>query len=264
MDKKNNKDQNIKYNNEMKLKIVYNSKENNSFISVISSKIKKEILTFMNYTSDNKNENNNHFQKLLDDFFINLSKNIINNLNYYFSSHLIIKSKEENTSYFSTNVLLLSSYFKLAFKKFYLDKIIQQECYFLNNEYQNIEKNLKSLLELAMANIKKLNNKKQEYDSKLNVIKQKKQLLQEKSINDKVHISMKDKAYFDLTKKSNELIDTINRINDEFDIIQKNYNKDKENIYKKIMNKEKDLKKLEGEKNKIEDKIAKKKQNYYE
>ena len=260
MDKKNNKDQNKKYNNEMKSKIFYNLKENNTFISVISSKIKKEILTFMNYTSDNKNENNkmNNFHKLLDDFFINLSKNIINILNYYFSSQLIIKSKEENTSDFSTHVLLLSSYFKLIFKKFYLDKIIQQECYFLNNEYKNIEKNLINSLELAMANIKKLNNKKQEYDSKLNVIKQKKQLLQEKSIKDKVHTSMKDKAYFDLTKKSNELIDTINQINNEFDLIQNNYNKDNENIYKKIINKEKNLKKLEGEKNKIEDKIAKK------
>jgi len=259
----NNKDQdninNINNINNMQTKsnIIYNSKDNNSLISIISSKIKKEILTFMNYTSNNKNEKS-QFQKLLDEFFINLSKNIINYLHYYFNSQLIIKSNQDNTSDFPGNILLLSSYFKLIFKKFYLDKIIQNECHFLNNEYKNIEKNIKSFLELAIANIKKLNNKKQEYDNKLNEIKQKKQLLQEKFINDKVHISMKDKAYFDLTKKTNELIDTKNKINDEFNIIQNNYNQENENIYKQILNKEKNLKQLEDEKNKIEDKIAKK------
>ena len=237
----NNKDQdninNINNINNMQTKsnIIYNSKDNNSLISIISSKIKKEILTFMNYTSNNKNEKS-QFQKLLDEFFINLSKNIINYLHYYFNSQLIIKSKEENSSDFPGNILLLSSYFKLIFKKFYLDKIIQNECHFLNNEYKNIEKNIKSFLELAIANIKKLNNKKQEYDNKLNEIKQKKQLLQEKFINDKVHISMKDKAYFDLTKKTNELIDTKNKINDEFNIIQNHYNQENENIYKHILN----------------------------
>ena len=259
VNKKNKNTYNLD-NTQMKSKIIYNSKENNSFISLISSKIKKEILTFMNSIS-NKKENNNtvyNYPQLIDDFFTNLSKSIINYLNYYFSSQLVIKSKDENSSEFYSNILLLSLYLKFIFKKFYLDKIIQNECDFLNNQYKNIEKNIKSFLELTMANINKLNSKKQEYDKKLNEIKRRKQLLQENLINDKVHISMKDKAYFDLTKKSNELIDNKKQINEEFNLIENEYEQQKQNIYKKILDKKKKLKYLEGEKNVLEDKIAKK------
>ena len=251
-------------NSQINSKIIYNSKDKNSFIALISSKIKKEILIFMNFISSKQNENDNdnsiinNFQKLIDDFFIKLSKDIINYLNYYFSSQLLIKQKEENLSEISSNNLLLSLYLKLTFKKFYLDKVIHNECDFINNQYNNIEKNIKYYLELAIANINKLNSKKMEYDNKIEEIKRKKQLIQEKVINDKVHIYMKDKAYFDLTKKSNELIENKNQINNEFNLIEKEYEQENQNIYQKILNREKNLKNLEKEKMLIEDKIAKK------
>ena len=260
-----NSENKINNNSQINSKIIYNSKDKNSFISLISSKIKKEILLFMNFISSKQNENDNdnensviyNFQKLIDDFFIKLSKDIINYLNYYFSSQLLIKQKEENLSEISSNNLLLSLYLKLTFKKFYLDKIIQNESDFINNQYNNIKKNIKYFLELAIANINKLNNKKMEYDNKIEEIKYKKQFIQEKVINDKVHISMKDKAYFDLTKKSNELIENKNQINNEFNLIEKEYEQENQNIYQKILNIEKNLKNLETEKILIEDKIAK-------
>ena len=249
----NKEEQNL---NNTQIKSIYNSKENNAFISLISSKIKKEILIFMNSVS-NKNENNNTPQSI-DDFFNNLSKNIINYLNYYFNSQLTIKTKEENKSELHSNILLLSLYLKFIFKKFYLDKIIINECDFLNNQCKKIEKNIHNYLELTIANINSLNNKKQEYDKKLNEIKKKKQLLQDVLINDKVHVSMKDKAYFDLTNKSNDLIDNKKQLNEQFNLIEKEYEQQKQKLYDKLIDKKKQLKYLEGQKSIIEDKIAKK------
>ena len=242
-------------NTQIKSKIIYNSKQNNAFISLISSKIKKEILFFMNSVS-NREENNN-ISQLIDDFFNNLSKNIIKHLNYYFNYELI-KKEEENKTEFYSNILLLSLYLKFIFKKFYLDKIIINECDFLNDQCKKIEKNIKNFIELTLANINRLNSKKQEYDKKLNEIKKKKQLLQDISINDKVHVSMKDKAYFDLTNKSNQLIDNKKQLNEQFNLIEKEYEQQKQNLYDKLMDKKKQLKYLEGEKSILEDKIAKK------
>ena len=238
--------------------IIYNSKDKNSFINLMASKIKKGILTFMNNISSNHNNNLDDSEKLIDEFFTNLSKNIINYLNNIFNSQLLIKQKEENLSEVSNNVLVLSLYLKLTFKKFYLDKVIQNECDFIKNQYKNNEKNIKNFLELTIANINKLNNKKQEYDNKIDEIKHKKQLLQEKFINDKAHLSLKDKAYFELTKKSNELIENKNQINEEFNSMEKEYEKENENIYQKILNREKKLNDLEKEKILIEEKMAKK------
>ena len=235
---------------------IFNSKESNSIISVISSKIKKEIFTFMNSISVIPKENNN-FQKLFDDFLLNLSKNVVNYLNHYYSPKIIIMTKENNSVDFPSNISLLSLYFKIVFKKFYLDKVIQNESDFLNNQYSKIEKSINNLLELAIANINKLNSKKLVYDRKISEIKHNKQLLQDKLINED-HVSMKDKAYFELTKKSNELMENKKEINDEFNMLENEYEKENQNIYIKILNREKNLKKLEEEKRIIEDKIAKK------
>ena len=243
-----------------KSKIIYNAKDKNSFISLISSKIKKEILTFLNDVSINQNENFNkeNYQKIIDDFFINLSKKIINYLNYHFLCQFIIKQKEEISSEISNIHLFLSLYLKLSFKKFYLDKLIQNECHFINNQAKNIERNIKYFIELSIANINKLNNKKQEYDNKIEEIKHKKKMIQEKVIHDNVHLSIKDKAYFDLTKQSNELIENKNLINDEFKSLEKEYEQENQSIYKKLLNREKNIKDLEEEKLLIEEKIAKK------
>ena len=243
-----------------KSKIIYNAKDKNSFISLISSKIKKEILTFLNDVSINQNENFNkeNYQKIIDDFFINLSKKIINYLNYHFLCQFIIKQKEEISSEISNIHLFLSLYLKLSFKKFYLDKLIQNECHFINNQAKNIERNIKYFIELSIANINKLNNKKQEYVNKIEEIKHKKKMIQEKVIHDNVHLSIKDKAYFDLTKQSNELIENKNLINDEFKSLEKEYEQENQRIYKKLLNREKNIKDLEEEKLLIEEKIAKK------
>ena len=149
-------------------------------------------------------------------------------------------------------------YLKLIFKKFYLDNVIQNECDFLNNQYTKNKKNIKKCIELTIANIHKLNEKKKKYDIKLNDIKQKKQMSQEKYIGDKVHVSLKDKAYFDLTKKSNDIIQNKEDINNDFDLIEKEYQLRNQSLNKNILNKEKEIKNLENNKKVIEEKMAKK------
>ena len=81
---------------------------------------------------------------------------------------------------------------------------------------------------------------------------------QEKNISDKVHVSLKDKAYFDLTKKSNDIIQNKEDINNDFDSIEKKYQLRNENLNKSILNKEKEIKNLEKNKKIIEEKMAKK------
>ena len=225
-------------------KIIYNSKENISLIEIMSSKIKKEILNFINYLNENKEYD---FQNSINDFFFELSKSIIKHLNYFFNSQ--IKIKEEN--------IFFLIYLKLIFKKFYLDNVIQNECDFLNNQYKKNKKNIKKCMELTIANIHKLNEKKKKYDIKLNDIKQKKQMSQEKYISDKVHVSLKDKAYFDLTKKSNDIIQNKEDINNDFDLIEKEYQLRNQNLNKNISNKEKEIKNLEKNKKILEEKMAK-------
>jgi len=226
-------------------KIIYNSKENISLIEIMSSKVKKEILNFIKYLNEN---NNFDFQNSINDFFFELSKSTIKYLNYFFNSQL--KIKEEN--------IFLLIYLKLLFKKFYLDNVIQNELDFLNKQYKKNKKNIKKYIELTLANIHKLNEKKKKYDIKLNDIKQKKQMSQEKNISDKVHVSLKDKAYFDLTKKSNDIIQNKEDINNDFDSIEKKYQLRNENLNKSILNKEKEIKNLEKNKKIIEEKMAKK------
>ena len=226
-------------------KIIYNSKENISLIEVMSSKVKKEILNFIKYLNEN---NNFDFQNSINDFFFELSKSTIKYLNYFFNSQL--KIKEEN--------IFLLIYLKLLFKKFYLDNVIQNELDFLNKQYKKNKKNIKKYIELTLANIHKLNEKKKKYDIKLNDIKQKKQMSQEKNISDKVHVSLKDKAYFDLTKKSNDIIQNKEDINNDFDSIEKEYQLRNENLNRSILNKEKEIKILENNKKIIEEKMAKK------
>jgi hypothetical protein len=225
-------------------KIIYNSKENISLIEIMSSKVKKEILNFINYLNENKESD---YQNSINDFFFELSKSIIKHLNYFFNSQ--IKIKEEN--------IFLLIYLKLIFKKFYLDNVIQNECNFLNNQYTKNKKNIKKCMELTIANIHKLNEKKKKYDIKLNDIKQKKQMSQEKCISDKVHVSLKDKAYFDLTKKSNDIIQNKEDINNDFDLIEREYQLRNQNLNKNIANKEKEIKNLEKNKQIIEEKMAK-------
>ena len=226
-------------------KIIYNSKENISLIEIMSSKVKKEILNFIKYLNEN---NNFDFQNSINDFFFELSKSTIKYLNYFFNSQL--KIKEEN--------IFLLIYLKLLFKKFYLDNVIQNELDFLNKQYKKNKKNIKKCIELTLANIHKLNEKKKKYDIKLNDIKQKKQMSQEKNISDKVHVSLKDKAYFDLTKKSNDIIQNKEDINNDFDSIEKEYQLRNENLNRSILNKEKEIKILENNKKIIEEKMAKK------
>lgn len=47
-------------------KIIYNSKENISLIEIMSSKVKKEILNFINYLNENKESD---YQNSINDFF---------------------------------------------------------------------------------------------------------------------------------------------------------------------------------------------------
>ena len=213
------------------------SNEINSLINSLSSKICKNILKFIS-ENDGKNDN-------INIFFNNLSKEITNLLNSYFITQLKIKNNEiENCN---TDEMFVT-YIKLMFKTFYLDNITSKESNFLNNEYKNIKNSIKSNLSLILGNITKLNIKKNEYDSKLNVIYKKKQFLSNDILLKSSNLSLKERAYLHLTNKSNQLIELKKGIQKEFlnkknnliriiNIISQNIEENTqniENLYKKI------------------------------
>ena len=225
-------------------KIYY--KETNSLTKSLSSKICKNILKFIS-ESNGKNDN-------INIFFSNLSKEITNLLNYYFMTQLKIKINEVDNNITDD---LFVAYIKLMFKTFYLDNIIIRESNFLNNEYKNIKNNIKSIYSLTMANITKLNIKKNEYDSQLNHINKEKQLLSNDILLQSSNLSLRERAYLHLTIKSNQLIelkkgiqkDFLNKKNNINIVLNKisekieQYTKNIENLYNKLDNLQNQMKK---------------------
>lgn len=224
-------------------KLKFTTIENNSYISIMATKIKKEVLIFINSIKDNTEE-------IINEFFVNLTKNIINLLDFYFSENIILLNKEnENIFYFVT-------YIKLIFKKYYIENIIKNDSIFLNEKYKKFQEDIKNNVNKAIVIINNLNNKKIEYEIKLTKINQEKKYLKEKNNDDKNVISMKNRTYLNLTKKANELIENKNTLNNKF-IKKQNENEiENKSINDKIINKKKEMINLQNKKKTIEEKIA--------
>ena len=224
-------------------KLKFTTIENNSYISIMATKIKKEVLIFINSIKDNTEE-------IINEFFVNLTKNIINLLDFYFSENIILLNKENE------NIFYLVTYIKLIFKKYYIENIIKNDSIFLNEKYKKFQEDIKNNVNKAIVIINNLNNKKIEYEIKLTKIKKKKKYLKEKNNDDKNVISMKNRTYLNLTKKANELIENKNTLNNKF-IKKQNENEiENKSINDKIINKKKEMINLQNKKKTIEEKIA--------
>ena len=224
-------------------KLKFTTIENNSYISIMATKIKKEVLIFINSIKDNTEE-------IINEFFVNLTKNIINLLDFYFSENIILLNKENE------NIFYLVTYIKLIFKKYYIENIIKNDSIFLNEKYKKFQEDIKNNVNKAIVIINNLNNKKIEYEIKLTKINQEKKYLKEKNNDDKNVISMKNRTYLNLTKKANELIENKNTLNNKF-IKKQNENEiENKSINDKIIKKKKEMINLQNKKKTIEEKIA--------
>ena len=152
--KNNNIDTNLLEN------ITVKENENDS-IMLISSKIKKDILLFINSFQSNNEQDKyiNNFQILLNEFFINLSKNIIILIEFYNNKRISPNIEYSNLFNSTPNLSHLVVYMKLMFQKYNLERIIKNDLEFLRCEYKKTEEAIISELNNCEYNIKKLKDK---------------------------------------------------------------------------------------------------------
>ena len=236
----------------------HNKNTNNSFNLLLASKIKNEILLFINSFQyrEEKEKYIDNYAILLNGFFNNLSKNIINILDYYISEQISLKY-EFNLSESLQDISSLIMYLKMMFKTNYLETIIQQDSDFLNNKYKTKEEKINKEINIYNQKLEELNEKEKLYKFKLNKIGNEMNKLQGEITNDKFDLNSKDKVYFDLTMKSNKLIDNKNKLNNDFNNKVNEYEEKNKTINKEIKSKKEEIKNLQIEKKIIEEKISK-------
>ena len=241
-----NNNLNIEYvqNNKKEERKLKDNIDNNSLILAIYSKIKKYILEFMNSFENQNEEDNYNSHIIIDNFFNNISKFIINLLDYY----MLLSNQISETNF-------LVIYLKLVFKKYIIENIIKNDSNFLNKEYKKAVDSIKKDLNICFKNIIELNEKEKKYRIKLNSIENKKNDLNR--ANNKNILSLKEKKYMNLNEKTNKLIENKNNLNIKLNEQINDYKKDNKNINIEILNKIKSIKNLISQKILIEEKIGK-------
>lgn len=205
-----------------KTKIFYNKSDIKSLISILSSKIEKQIINFL-ASSDKYVEGKNYIDKL-DQLFNILNELIISFINIYYNSYIKIKTN------YSEKLILFIKYF---IKSFYYEKIISTEFSFINHEYKNNNKLLQNYISLIEKNLNKLNSQNEE-----NLLTKKQ--LEEKIIylNDEMNkdsnLTEQEKEYIKLNQKLKDLNDEKNMIKYELIDYENEYNFNNENIDNKI------------------------------
>ena len=219
--------------------------DNNAFILAIYSKIKKYILEFMNSLDNQYKKDNYNLHIIMNEFFNNISKNIINLLDYY----MLISNPISDAS-------SLMIYLKLVFKKYVIENIIKNDSEFLNKEYKKAEESINKDLRICYINLKELEDKEKKYRIKLNSIENKKNDLN-KINNRKNILSLKEQKYMNLNEKTNRLIENKNNLNNQFVAKINDYKKENKIINNEILNKIKIIKELITQKKLLEEKIGK-------
>ena len=201
-----------------KSKIFYNKSDIKSLISILSSKIIKQIISYIS-------SSNNYITKEYDDIslsslFNSLNELIISFIGIYFPSYIKINPNN------SSNLI---SYIKYIIKSFYYENIIASELFFINEEYKNNKKTIKNNIFSIEKNNTKLITKKDEYLLSKNQLEEKIKYLSEDIKNNYNDLSEKEMEYIKLNYKLMDLINERKKI--KYKIIEyeneKNFNDEK-------------------------------------
>lgn len=205
-----------------KTKIFYNKSDIKSLISILSSKIEKQIINFL--ASSDKYVDGKNYIDNLDQLFNILNELIISFINIYYNSYIKIKTN------YSEKLILFIKYF---IKSFYYEKIISAEFSFINHEYKNNNKMLTNYINLIEKNLNKLNSQNEE-----NLLTKKQLEGKIKYLNDEMskdsNLTEKEKEYIKLNQKLKDLNDEKNMIKYELIDYENEYNFNNENIDNKI------------------------------
>ena len=205
-----------------KTKIFYNKSDIKSLISILSSKIEKQIINFL--ASSDKYVDGKNYIDNFDQLFNILNELIISFINIYYNSYIKIKTN------YSEKLILFIKYF---IKSFYYEKIISAEFSFINHEYKNNNKMLTNYINLIEKNLNKLNSQNEE-----NLLTKKQLEEKIKYLNDEMNkdsnLTEKEKEYIKLNQKLKDLNDEKNMIKYELIDYENEYNFNNENIDNKI------------------------------
>ena len=197
---KNNLFKNISYEKNINIKICKFE---------LNTLLKNKLINFIKLKQKSK--------KNLNDFIINLSKEILLKFNINFFN----SKKFEN-------------FIKINIKLNYLTKIIESSLNFINNSFKQIlNENNKKLLEINLI-INKLNLEQNEKENKLNEIDEKKNLLINSNANNNSYLNQKEKEYLILNEKSLNILNKKKENEKELNEIILTFNLFKENIINKI------------------------------
>ena len=197
---KNNLFKNISYGKNINIKICKFE---------LNTLLKNKLINFIELKQKSK--------KNLNDFIINLSKEIL----LKFNINVFNSKKFEN-------------FIKINIKLNYLTKIIESSLNFINNSFKQISnENNKKLLEINLI-INKLNLEQNEKENKLNEIDEKKNLLINSNANNNSYLNQKEKEYLILNEKSLNILNKKKENEKESNEIILTFNLFKENIINKI------------------------------
>ena len=197
--------------------------------------IKNEIDTFINTQkiSDITNNNYDNDKNLLNDFLFNLSMIIINKIKS-------ILSKENKKIFISSNDIMI--YLSLFFKLFYYEKLFDNNNTFINKDYNLIKKSIINKLSEIEKEKTKLEEKlsevklRQKIDKILEELIYKKNKVNEESKCDEEYYKLnKDElAYIDICKEYNDLVEQNEKIKNENEKNNTDFNNKKKDIEIKI------------------------------
>ena len=197
---KNNLFKNISYGKNINIKICKFE---------LNTLLKNKLINFIELKQKSK--------KNLNDFIINLSKEILLKFNINF-----LNSKK------------FENFIKINIKLNYLTKIIESSLNFINNSFKQISnENNKKLLEINLI-INKLNLEQNEKENKLNEIDEKINLLINSNANNNSYLNQKDKEYLILNEKSLNILNKKKENEKELNENILTFNLFKENIINKI------------------------------
>ena len=201
-------------------KILYNKSEIDSLVSILSSKITKEII---NHITSNKSKNDN----ILNPLFKSLNELIISFINIYYSSYIKITSN--NT--LNANLTLFIKYF---IKSYCYENVIAFDLFFINENYPKNIKVINNNISLIEKKIAEMNTEKEEYILVKKQLEEKIKYLNGEIKNNINNLTKEEMAYIELNQKLNDLQNEKKKLEYDFMIFENENNFSDEKFENKI------------------------------